>query len=90
MNQESFVITKALADESRFAIVKFIHNSTNVTCGQVVEKFSHLSQPTISHHLKVLDEARVITTKKQGTGRSYKLYSSFLKSHGFSLEKIFS
>ncbi len=90
MSEKSLRIAKALSEESRFAILKFIHSSTTTNCGQILEKFSHLSQPTISHHLKILDESGIILTKKQGTGKSYKLQRTLLKKHGFSLEKIFS
>jgi ArsR family transcriptional regulator len=53
---------KALADERRFRIVREVAAAGELTCGQLVEKFD-LSQPTISHHLKILVSAGVLQVR---------------------------
>lgn len=62
------VVFKALANPVRLQIVSFVAASPEgqVSAGQIVERFS-LSQPTISHHLRVLREAGVLTTLKAST-----------------------
>lgn len=58
-------ICKALADEHRFKILKTIIERKEINCGEVTELF-HLSQPTISYHLKILYEAGLITVRREG------------------------
>jgi ArsR family transcriptional regulator len=56
---------KALADSSRFRIVQEIAAAGELTCGEVAELFD-LSQPTISHHMKILSDAGILVTRAEG------------------------
>jgi ArsR family transcriptional regulator, arsenate/arsenite/antimonite-responsive transcriptional repressor len=56
---------KALADPTRFRMVQEIAEAGELSCGAVAEKFD-VSQPTISHHLKVLLDARVLIQRTEG------------------------
>jgi DNA-binding transcriptional ArsR family regulator len=56
---------KALADPTRFRMVQEIAAAGELTCGQVAEHFD-VSQPTISHHLKILAEAGIIRNRPEG------------------------
>ncbi len=56
---------KALADVTRFRMVQEIAASGELSCGQVSEHFD-VSQPTISHHLKILVEAGILTRRTEG------------------------
>ena len=58
-------ILKALADPTRFRMVREIAAAGELTCGQVGEKFQ-LTQPTISHHLKRLVDSGVLTVRHAG------------------------
>ncbi len=58
-------VLKALADAKRFRMVQQIAEAGELSCGQVGERFD-LSQPTISHHLKILVEAGVLLTRTAG------------------------
>ncbi len=58
-------IAKALADPTRFAILEAIRAGGSMNCSQVCESFP-LSQPTISHHIKTLEAAGLITVRKEG------------------------
>lgn len=62
------VVFKALANAVRLQIVSFVAASPQgqVSAGEIVDRFE-LSQPTISHHLRVLREAGVLTTYKSST-----------------------
>ena len=62
---------KALADESRLRIVKILsHGYFNV---QEMTSVLELGQSTISHHLKVLQSAGVVTAHREGTWMYYTL-----------------
>jgi DNA-binding transcriptional ArsR family regulator len=79
---KSFELFKVLGDETRFHIVEFLAERKNGTCGEISEKFPHLSQPTLSHHFKVLSDAEIIFVEKQGTACLYTLNKALLKKSG--------
>jgi ArsR family transcriptional regulator len=58
-------VLKALGDPKRFAMVLEIAAAGELSCGQVGQRFK-LSQPAISHHLKLLIAAGVVTTRSAG------------------------
>ncbi len=58
-------IAKALADENRFKIFTTISERGEIACKEITSKFN-LTQPTISHHLKVLLESGLIDFRKEG------------------------
>ena len=55
---------KALADPKRFRMVQEIAKAGELSCGQVADRF-HVSQPTISHHLKILVDAGVVVVRHE-------------------------
>lgn len=59
-------ILQALADPTRFAIVKQLAADGEV-CACDFGSCCDVSQPTVSHHLKVLREAGVIACERRGT-----------------------
>jgi ArsR family transcriptional regulator len=58
-------VLKALAHTRRFRMVEELAASGELSCGQLAEKFE-LSQPTVSHHLKILMDAGILTVRLQG------------------------
>jgi ArsR family transcriptional regulator len=56
---------KALADPTRFRMVQEIAEGGELSCGAVAERFD-VSQPTISHHLKILLEAGLLIQRTEG------------------------
>jgi ArsR family transcriptional regulator, arsenate/arsenite/antimonite-responsive transcriptional repressor len=63
---------KAVHDKNRQAILDVIQKHKTINANGIVEKI-HLSQPTISHHLKILEEASVIHAKKVGKEMMYSI-----------------
>jgi ArsR family transcriptional regulator len=59
------IVARALSDKTRIRILKEIAAKGQVTCGEV-EKIAELSQPTVSHHLKILIEAQLLNAQKDG------------------------
>ena len=62
----------ALADPTRLAIVRELAGGQPV-CACDFDGCCDVSQPTISHHLKVLREAGVVTAERRGTWIWYAL-----------------
>jgi ArsR family transcriptional regulator len=75
---------KALSDPTRLLIVNSLANREECC----VCEFQHLglSQPTISHHLKILREAGLIeVARKRGTWTFYRLVPAAVESLAFAL-----
>jgi DNA-binding transcriptional ArsR family regulator len=65
-------LLQALADPTRLAIVKQLASDGEV-CACDFTSCCAVSQPTVSHHLKVLREAGVIASERRGTWIYYRL-----------------
>jgi ArsR family transcriptional regulator len=63
---------KALADPTRVAIVNQLSAADEVCVCNLTATFD-LSQPTISHHLKILREAGLVESSRRGTWAYYRL-----------------
>ena len=58
-------IAKALADPQRFALLERVAQAPEVACMTLVAEFP-ITQATISHHLKELGNAGLISARKEG------------------------
>lgn len=58
-------VLKALADPKRFRMVQQLAQGGELCCGDLGRCFA-VSQPTISHHLKLLADAGVLTVRHDG------------------------
>jgi ArsR family transcriptional regulator, arsenate/arsenite/antimonite-responsive transcriptional repressor len=63
---------KALADPTRVAIVNRLSGADCLCVCDLTEAFD-LSQPTISHHLRILREAGLVEASRRGTWAYYRL-----------------
>jgi ArsR family transcriptional regulator len=68
----------ALADPARLSIVRQLAAADDV-CACDFSECCTVSQPTISHHLKVLREAGVVVSQRQGTNIVYSLSPDFAR-----------
>jgi len=70
---ESLAATfRALADPTRVAIVSRLATADSVCVCDLTAAFD-LSQPTISHHLRILREAGLVEAERRGTWAHYRL-----------------
>jgi DNA-binding transcriptional ArsR family regulator len=73
MNSDPVIFAKALADDTRQQIMK------NLCCvwlsvNDVVDALGgKVNQPTVSHHLKILADADLVTIRQEGRQRFYTL-----------------
>jgi ArsR family transcriptional regulator len=64
-------VARALADATRLEILRFVTQQDGPVCAcDIVDHFD-LSQPTISHHLKILTGAGLLRTQKCGLWAFY-------------------
>ena len=70
---------KALADPTRVAIVNRLAQAEETCVCDLTATFE-LSQPTISHHLRVLREAGLVEASRRGTWAYYRLVPEAIES----------
>ncbi len=58
-------ISKALADETRLMIFEAISREKQMNCGEIVS-LQGVTPATVSHHLKILDEAGLVECRREG------------------------
>jgi ArsR family transcriptional regulator len=66
-------LLRALGDETRLEMVGLLAAHKDELCVCDIESQFHLRQPTISHHLRILREAGVVTAERRGTWVYYAL-----------------
>lgn len=64
-------VTKALSDPSRVKILKMLQHRSLCVCE--IQAMLELAQPTVSKHLKTLEEAGLVTFRKNGLWVNYSL-----------------
>jgi ArsR family transcriptional regulator len=80
-------IAKALGDPTRLRIYEEISASEEMFCKQIVEKY-HLTPGTISHHLKILADADLIDTRREGQFIYLKSRPETIRAYGKALSNI--
>ena len=58
------LICRALGDANRLQIVQMLSDGEKCGC-KLLEKFE-ITQPTLSHHMKILCECGLVETRKEG------------------------
>ncbi|WP_038025925.1 ArsR/SmtB family transcription factor [Tetragenococcus muriaticus] len=71
-------VFKALGDPTRLQIVDMLSCGERCAC-DLLELFD-FTQPTLSHHMKVLINAGIVKTRKVGTWHNYSLNESHMKA----------
>jgi ArsR family transcriptional regulator len=77
---------KAISDERRRTILRILSRG-DMSAGDIARKFN-ISQPTVSNHLKILREARLINEKKVKQNRIYSLNREELREVIDTIEEI--
>lgn len=63
-------VARALAEPNRREILRLVRDEER-TVSQIAEHFT-VSRPAISQHLRVLEEAELVTIRPEGTRRFYR------------------
>ena len=64
-------ICKALSDPNRLQVIELLTGGEQCAC-ELLEKL-RISQPTLSHHMKTLEECGLVTSRKSGKWSHYSL-----------------
>jgi DNA-binding transcriptional ArsR family regulator len=81
---------KALADPTRVRILNLLARSPEPVCVcDIVDQFP-LGQPAISHHLKLLRDARFVFAERRGTFSYYRVNDACLAAFPDAARRILS
>lgn len=69
--REAVRVFKALGDEKRLRILSLLRQGERCAC--VLLEDLNLSQPTLSHHMKILCDANLVTGRREGKWVYYSL-----------------
>ena len=64
---------KAIADPNRIEILRLVAQQSGPVCACDVVEHLNLSQPTVSHHLKILKQARLLRGSRSGLWAFYEI-----------------
>ena len=77
----------AVADPYRMSIIREIRSKGSIRCCDVVS-LTGLSQPTCSHHIKLLSDSALIECRKEGRNNFFTLNKNNFKKLGTFLEQF--
>lgn len=83
--EEFLQIAKALADARRLAILERIAAGEEAACQNLCAQFP-VSQPTMSHHLRLLVDVGLIEMRRDGQYAHYRLRAEVVRDWVASLE----
>ena len=69
--KEDVKMIKALADENRLAILELLQDGEKCAC--VILEQLNITQPTLSHHMKILCDSGIVVSRKEGKWMHYSL-----------------
>ena len=72
------LICKALGDPNRLEIVKMLSDGEKCGC-KLLERFE-ITQPTLSHHMRILVECDLVKDRKAGKWHHYSLNNDTLSA----------
>ena len=67
------LIFKAFCDENRIRILNLLRGGEKCAC-RLLEEMS-ISQPTLSHHMKILCDSGIVVGRKEGKWMHYRISS---------------
>ena len=70
-DRKTALIFKAFCDENRIRILKLLRGGEKCAC-KLLEEMS-ISQPTLSHHMKILCDSGIVVGRKEGKWMHYSI-----------------
>ena len=70
-NEEIARVFKAFCDESRIKILRLLVGGEKCAC--VLLEELDISQPTLSHHMKILTESGIVVSRREGKWIHYSI-----------------
>ena len=77
MNDQIIRITRALNHPIRIQILYYLNDHKESSVNNLVKQFD-VSQPSISRHLRILEEARLVKSKRVKQEKYYQLFDNHI------------
>jgi len=77
--EEAMHLLDGVRDPNRLEIIFLLGKGKPLNVGDITTQF-HISRPAISHHLKVLKDARIVHSEKIGQEIYYRLDRQYIVS----------
>lgn len=88
MNNEEFaLISKALSDSNRLQIIGMITEQERCAC-KLLEHFN-ISQPTLSHHMRILSDSNLLRVRKEGKWSHYSMNVETMEAYRAYVESLY-
>ncbi|NDO45343.1 metalloregulator ArsR/SmtB family transcription factor [Clostridium sp. MD294] len=81
------VICKALGDSNRLQIVQML--SEGEKCGCKLLEYFDITQPTLSHHMRILCECNIVNDRKEGKWHHYSLNCNTLQEFKKFIDNLY-
>jgi DNA-binding transcriptional ArsR family regulator len=82
------LIFKAFCDENRVRILELLKTGEKCAC-KLLEEIN-VTQPTLSHHMKILCDAQIVTGRKEGKWTHYSISEEGLNQAKGYLESLYA
>lgn len=69
--EEAAAVSKAMSDVNRIKIISMLTSGEKCGCSLLEEL--HVTQPTLSHHMKVLSDCGLVSSVKDGKWHYYSI-----------------
>jgi ArsR family transcriptional regulator len=79
-------VFKAFCDENRLVILEMLQSGEKCAC-VLLEKLN-ITQPTLSHHMKILVESGIVSARKEGKWIHYAISASGCEDAASLLKKL--
>lgn len=86
--RKSSIILKAISDPKRLRIVNML--SCGELCACKIQEAFHITQPTLSHDMKVLMDAGIVVARREGKWIHYSLHRAALQRFYEELGALFT
>lgn len=83
---DMILICKALSDSNRLDIVRMLSDGEKCGC-KILDKFD-ITQPTLSHHMKILVDCGLVNDRKEGKWHHYSLNKEVVINVGLFIDAL--
>lgn len=84
--RKTALIFKAFCDENRIRILKMLRNGEKCAC-RILDELN-VTQPTLSHHMKILCDSGIVVARKEGKWMHYSISPESAKTAADCLTEL--
>lgn len=85
-NKKTAIVFKALCDENRLQILSILQSEEKCACKLLEEM--QITQPTLSHHMKILCDSGIVNGRKEGKWMHYSISQEGVDAVISTLEEL--